>query len=56
MSSEEMFKTPPAQSEYVTRKQIVDRKLRDAGWKIARFDETRALAAYERCAILRPPA
>jgi type I restriction enzyme R subunit len=55
MSSEDMFKTPPAQSEYVTRKQIVDRRLRDAGWKIVRFDETRALAAYERCAIEEYP-
>ena len=51
MSSEEMFKTPPATSEFVTHKQIVDRRLRDAGWKIARFDESKALVAYENCAI-----
>jgi predicted type IV restriction endonuclease len=55
MSSEEMFKTPPAKSEFVTRKQIVDRRLRDAGWKIVRFDEAKALAAYERCAIEEYP-
>jgi len=29
-----MFKTSPAQSEYVTRKQLIDKKLRDAGWRI----------------------
>jgi hypothetical protein len=55
MSSEDMFKTPPAKSEYVTRKAIVDRRLRDAGWKIVRFDEAKALAAYERCAIEEYP-
>src|SRR6266478_5597181 len=55
MSSEEMFKTPPAKSEFVTRKQIVDRRLRDAGWKIARFDEAKGRAAYERCAIEEYP-
>src|SRR3984893_13034569 len=55
MSFEEMFKTPPAKSEFVTRKAIVDRRLRDAGWKIARFDESRALGAYEKCAIEEYP-
>jgi type I restriction enzyme R subunit len=55
MEPEDMFKTPPAQSEFVTRKQIVDRRLHDAGWKIARFDESKALGAYERCAIEEYP-
>ena len=55
MSSEEMFKTPPAKSEFVTRKQIVDRRLRDAGWKIVRFDVAKVLAAYDRCAIEEYP-
>ena len=50
-----MFKTPPAKSEFVTRKEIVDRRLRDAGWKIVRFDEAKALAAFERCAIEEYP-
>src|ERR1700680_4416937 len=55
MSSEEMFRTPPAKSEFVTRKQIVERRLRDAGWKIVRFDESRTLGSYERCAIEEYP-
>src|SRR5438876_11605859 len=55
MSSEEMFKTPPAKSEFVTRKQIVDGRLKEAGWKIVRFNEAKALAAYERCSIEECP-
>ena len=50
-----MFKTSPAKSEFVTRKELVDRKLKDAGWKIVRFDPSKLLAAYERCAIEEYP-
>ena len=50
-----MFKTPPAKSEFVTRKEIVDRRLRTAGWKIVRFDADKALGRYERCAIEEYP-
>jgi hypothetical protein len=39
-----MFKTPPAKSEFVTRKEIVDRRLKTAGWKVVRFDADKALA------------
>jgi len=55
MEPEDMFKTPPAKSEFVTRKEIVDRRLRDAGWKIVRFDAEKPLVAYERCAIEEHP-
>lgn len=51
MPEEAMFKTSPAQSEYVTRKQFIDRKLKDAGWNVTRFETGKALANYERCAI-----
>jgi len=55
MDSDEMFKTPPAKSEFVTRKEIVDRRLREAGWKIVRFDADKPLRAYERCAVEEYP-
>jgi type I restriction enzyme R subunit len=55
MSSDEMFKTPAAKSEFVTRKEIVDRRLRDAGWKVVRFDADKALGRLERCAIEEYP-
>lgn len=50
-----MFKTSPAKSEYVTRKQIIDAKLKAAGWTVAKFDADRPLAKYERCAIEEYP-
>lgn len=50
-----MFKTSPAKSEYVTRKQIIDAKLKAAGWSVAKFDQEKPLAKYERCAIEEYP-
>jgi type I restriction enzyme R subunit len=41
----------PSKSEYLTRKQIIDSKLRAAGWSVVRFNLDRALSAYENCAI-----
>ena len=55
MDSDEMFKTPPAKSEFVTRKEIVDRRLKEAGWRIVRFDAGKSLSAYERCAVEEYP-
>jgi type I restriction enzyme R subunit len=46
-----MPKASPGESEYLTRKQIVDSKLRAAGWTIAPFNPNRALSAYKNCAI-----
>ncbi len=34
MDSEDMFKTSPAKSEYVTRKAIIDATLKAAGWSV----------------------
>src|ERR1700694_1819690 len=55
MGPEEMFKTSPAHSEYVTRKELIDRKLKDAGWRIVKFDAAKPLAKYDRCAIEEYP-
>jgi type I restriction enzyme R subunit len=46
-----MPKASPGTSEYLTRKQIVDSKLRAAGWTITAFNPNRALSAYKNCAI-----
>ena len=50
-----MFKTSPAKSEFVTRKEIIDRRLKAAGWTVAPFDSAKPLASYERCAIEEYP-
>src|SRR5437660_180092 len=55
MDSEAVFKTSPAKSEYVTRKEIIDRRLKAAGWTVAPFDSAKPLASYERCAIEEYP-
>ena len=44
----------PGVSEYVTRKQLIDRRLTEAGWKIItqqKFDSKKPLTFYDRCAI-----
>lgn len=46
-----MHKPSPGKSEYLTRKQIIDSKLRNAGWRIAPFKAERPLSAYDHCAI-----
>ena len=38
-------------SEEQTRKQLIDPKIRAAGWAIVPFDESKSLADYDRCAI-----
>ena|SRR5215469_2426422 len=55
MDIESMFKTSPAKSEFVTRKEIVDRRLKAAGWKIIKFDPARGLDNCDRCAIEQYP-
>ncbi len=51
VSTKSMPHPSPTISEYITRKEIIDSKLRTAGWKISRFDPDRPLTAYDRCAI-----
>lgn len=48
----------PAVSEHVTRKQLIDGRLAEAGWKIVpqyKFDSAKALTSYDRCAIEEYP-
>ena len=49
-----MPKPSPKTSEKLTRKQLIDQRLVDAGWKIVperQFDVSKPLSAYDRCAI-----
>src|SRR5438477_13038337 len=50
-----MFKTSPAKSEFVTRKALIDNALKDAGWRILKFDAAKPLTKYDRCAIEEYP-
>ncbi len=50
-----MPKATPAQSEWLTRKKLIDGKLKDAGWKVVAYVATRQLKAYDRCAIEEYP-
>jgi type I restriction enzyme, R subunit len=45
----------PANSEYLTRKQVIDSKLRAAGWTVVRYKPDRPLSAYKDCAIEEYP-
>jgi len=51
MGPEAMFKTSAADSEYVTRKLHIDKKLTDEGWKVVKFDSSNPLSSYEGCAV-----
>jgi len=46
-----MNKPSPGNSEYLTRKQLIDSKLRAAGWRVAPYKPDRPLSAYDNCAI-----
>jgi type I restriction enzyme R subunit len=46
-----MSKPSPSKSEYLTRRQIVDSKLRATGWSVVPFKPGRPLGAYNNCAI-----
>src|SRR5687768_18435962 len=49
-----MLKASPKNSEWLTRKQLIDKRLTDAGWRIMpenNFDSSKPLRAYDRCAI-----
>ena len=42
-------------SEWLTRRQLVDPKLAASGWKVVLFDASRPLTTYDRCAIVEYP-
>jgi type I restriction enzyme R subunit len=50
-----MPKATPAESEWLTRKKLIDGKLRDAGWKVVPFSASKALSAYSRRAVEEYP-
>lgn len=41
----------PRDSEWATRKTLIDKRLRGAGWRIAPFDPTKTLESWDRCAV-----
>ena len=45
----------PSESERLTRKTLIDPKLRAAGWRIVPFEDAKPLASYDRCAIEEYP-
>ncbi len=53
--SPNMPQASPATSEYLTRKRIVDQKLRAAGWTVVPFKPERPLSDFEKCAIEEYP-
>jgi type I restriction enzyme R subunit len=42
-------------SEWLTRKRLIDPKLKAAGWRVVPFNPARSLVAYDRCAIEEYP-
>ncbi len=57
-SRRHMDKATPQTSEFLTRKQIVDKRLKDAGWTIVlekELDAQKPLTAYNHCAIEEYP-
>lgn len=46
-----MSTIPSKDSEWLTRKQLIDPKLKAAGWRIVPFNPGKSIAAYDGCAI-----
>ncbi len=46
-----MSTASPANSEFLTRKRIIDGKLREAGWEIRPFSQEMPLSGSENCAV-----
>jgi hypothetical protein len=52
-----MPKASPKTSEWLTRKEIIDRRLSDAGWRIVpenKFDPSKPLKTYGSLALAGP--
>ncbi len=41
----------PRDSEWATRKKLIDKRLRGAGWRITPFDPTKTPESWDRCAV-----
>ena len=50
-----MPKASPQNSEWLTRKKLIDGRLRNAGWQVVPFDAKAALVKLDRCAIEEYP-
>jgi len=46
-----MAKASPSNSEWLTRKQLIDGKLKAAGWRIVPFSPDAPIANYHGCAV-----
>ncbi len=49
--TEAMPPATPSNSEWLTRKILIDGKLKAAGWSVVTFVPEKPLASYEKCAI-----
>jgi type I restriction enzyme R subunit len=49
-----MAKLGPEHSEWQTRKQLIDKELRAAGWRVTSYTE-HALSGFHRCAVEEYP-
>lgn len=49
--AKKMAQASPSNSEFLTRKQLVDKKLQDVGWTIVKFFPNRSLSHFQHCAI-----
>lgn len=49
--SQNMPPATPANSEWLTRKRLIDGKLKATGWRVVPFAPGKPLAAFDRCAI-----
>src|ERR1022692_1303190 len=50
-----MSPASPANSEWLTRKRLIDGKLNAAGWRVFAFDSAKPLVRLDRCAIEEYP-
>ncbi len=50
-----MSRPSPSNSEWLTRKRLIDPKLIADGWKVVPFENGRPLSSYNRCAIEEYP-
>lgn len=50
-----MLGSSPSNSEWLTRKKLIDPRLDAAGWKVVPFDAGKELSAFDRCAIEEYP-
>src|SRR5215471_5427124 len=46
-----MYTVEPRDSEWLTRKRLIDPKLKAAGWRVVPHSDEKPLTAYDRCAI-----